>query len=246
MRDVISGSKDLMQRLFLLPNPGSHVDVLSTAGLDGNFMRETCNIKISQTCYQRSADTQHPDGQSNGRLGCEVNVCFDLPLPRLGSRIRQMFITQPPTKRFTMTINCCNPSNRERLGAEPLPDAQITNPAGVTIGELYDEAQRVMQQHTNCAFARWSQHEANGEVDLEVTFGTHLKLPDTQPESIQYALKRQRDTEENDRLKPGKQMIREFCKAKAQAYTEGKAIPTFEQFRSSTADTEANSFETMP
>ncbi|KAK3627896.1 hypothetical protein LTR56_003886 [Elasticomyces elasticus] len=271
MRDVIDGSKDLMQRLFLLPGYGSHIDVLSTAGFDGNFMRQTRNIRISNTCYVRPNKAQND--QSNGRLYLEVEVLFDQPLPRVGSRIRQMFITQPPAKSFTMAINCCDPDDRELLGAEPLPAVQITNPAGVTIGELYDEAQRAMQQHINCPFADWRNHTASGAVDLKITFKAQLNLPANHPRSIQCESEQQKEDEEHERLKPGRKLRREFCKAKAQgefyyaptgitlnrmrcpqllprltldaAYTQGNPIPTFEQFKSSTADKEASSFETV-
>ncbi|KAK4961178.1 hypothetical protein LTR10_001668 [Elasticomyces elasticus] len=243
MRDVIDGSKDLMQRLFLLPNHGSRIDVLSTAGFDGNFMRQTGNMRISKLCYVRPTEAQND--QSNGRLYFGVEVPFNQPLPRVGSRIRQMFITQPPAKSFTMAINCCDPDDRELLGAEPLPAAQITNPAGVTIGELYDEAQRAMQQHINCPFADWRNHTANGAVDLKVTFKTQLNLPANHPRSIQHELEQQEEVEENERLKPGRKLRQEFCEAKAQAYTQGNPIPTFEQFKSSTADKEASSFETV-
>ncbi|KAK5706627.1 hypothetical protein LTR97_001617 [Elasticomyces elasticus] len=271
MRDVIDGSKDLMQRLFPLPNHGSRIDVLSTAGFDGNFMRQTGNMRISKLCYVRPTEAQND--QSNGRLYFGVEVPFNQPLPWVGSRIRQMFITQPPAKSFTMAINCCDPDDRELLGAEPLPAAQITNPAGVTIGELYDEAQRAMQQHINCPFADWRNHTANGAVDLKVTFKAQLNLPANHPRSIQHELEQQEEVEENERLKPGRKLRQEFCEAKAEgeffyaptgitldrmrypqllprltldaAYTQGNPIPTFEQFKSSTADKEASSFETM-
>ncbi|KAK5723214.1 hypothetical protein LTR15_004911 [Elasticomyces elasticus] len=258
MCDVIDDSTALKQKLFLLPDPKAHLEVLPTAEL------YTLNApSIFTKRIRQSACILTSEYQPNRRLH-NLQVSFCLPLPKLGSRIRQMLITQPPIQQVVMTINCCEAKERENYGLQPLLAKRVVNLAGLTLGELYDEAKQAITDHKNCAFASPYIHNADGSVDLKVKFRTQIVLDHDHPDVVADVALQQRKGDDRNRVKGEQQMMRDFCKAKALggsihpdmnstllrrltlsvAFTQGNPDLTFEQFRSA-KDAEASSFETM-
>ncbi|KAK4895564.1 hypothetical protein LTR27_006347 [Elasticomyces elasticus] len=239
MCDVIEGSIPRKQKLFLLPDPGAYLEVLPTADLHTSL--DAPNIFMKR--IRQSACILTPEYQPKRRLH-NLQASFSLPLPNLGSRIRQMLITQPPIQQMVMTINCCELKEREEYGLQPLLAKRIINLAGLTLGELYDEAKQAITDHENCAFVSPYIHNADGSVDLKVKFRTQIVLDHDYPEVVADVALQQRKADDRNRVKIEQKMMLDFCKAKAHAFTQGNPDLTFEQFRSA-EDAEASSFETM-
>ncbi|KAK5718862.1 hypothetical protein LTR17_015542 [Elasticomyces elasticus] len=260
MRDTIEGSMALKQQLFLLPDPEAHLEVLPTADLHTSL--NAPNIFMKR--IRQSACILTPEYQPNRRLH-NLQVSFSLPLPKLGSRIRQMLITQPPIQQMAMTINCCEMKEREEYGLQPLLAKRIVDLAGLTLGELYDEAKQAITDHENCAFASPYIHNADGSVDLKVKFRTQIVLDHDHPEVVADVALQQRKGDDRDRVKTEQKLMLDFARQRhtvgqfmsdvsfmllrrltlSVAFTQGNPDLTFEQFRSTKVRTKASSFETM-
>ncbi|KAK5681083.1 hypothetical protein LTS10_006843 [Elasticomyces elasticus] len=229
MRDVIDDSTALQQKMFLLPNIGAQFDVLSVGCVVRSFRPMKREPGISIRCAQAFPITRIPECQTNRRLH-SVQARFVQPLPRPGDRVRRMLITQPPLKEVSMAIICCAPNSRASIGMLRPEHSRLSNRDGLTIGELYDEVQRVLEEHHNCPFAGPEMHTVNGSVNAQVYFEAKIELPIDHPEVVQDNLEQEAKRQRRKRHLAQERTMRDFCKAKELAHTQGDPIPTFEQF----------------
>ena len=88
-------------------------------------------------------------------------------LPSIGSSCRRMFICQPPLKRMNV---CCECRNDHKIDTE---ERSVRNDTGITVGDLYDEVQRLMLRLNFCA-----RCDEEGRIDVEqgesITQGNYI------------------------------------------------------------------------
>lgn len=132
----------------------------------------------------------------------------------LGSRIRRMFICQPPIKRMTVHLSCC--PNMDIYFSDPPPPAPeyVSSEIGLTIGDLYDCAARLMDQHRWCPYAHAGQLDDDGMVDNAVQFQASVVLSPEDPLMLSCRVA--------DASMDAENKHREMRKAKLTVYTNAK------------------------
>lgn len=94
----------------------------------------------------------------------------------LGSRVRQTLICQPPLKSLTVKPSfCCSrrdPSQRPK---------RITSSTGLTIGDVVDEARKLLNKHRLCPHAWSIYHLEDGVVMVRVEFTGLLRVSGNDP-----------------------------------------------------------------
>ena len=145
MRDAIGASIALKRKLFLVPIMNSHLRVLPLRALHASP-----NIIIHGKCRldkgpRKDSDIADPELASHNRHH-DVDFRFTGQLRRVGTRIRSMFVTQPPIHEMSMTVQCC--AGPAQMGTV------IESSGGLTFGQLYDRAEQTLLAHENCRSRR--------------------------------------------------------------------------------------------
>jgi len=98
-----------------------------------------------------------------------------------------MLICQPPITKMEVSITCCHPyparrwSNPRFLPSESdLPEA-ITSETGITVGDLCDAYQAMLDKHSLCPHAEPIDHTAVGRVKVDPQFRGTIYLRDDDP-----------------------------------------------------------------
>ena len=192
-----------------------------------------------------------------------INAVFGPHMPtRIGNRCHRMLICQPVVRQMNVYTDCClakHPLGRRHRRSQPplLPLAQtelctITNDDGLTVGDLYDVAKNLVEEHRRCPHAEASAHDRKtGEVRVRVIFQTSIEVPPEDP--LRKQKKERLDWEERNMLadqkhKMQKSRMRGFVAAKQAgeycvsqrrertcadgyvAHAAGNPIPTLEEF----------------
>ena len=106
-------------------------------------------------------------------------------LPRIGTKWRKMFVTQPPVKAMKFGRSCCGPTIYPGdIGNVPPSEKWISSDTGLILGDLYDFAAKVWTEHLLCPGAVPSEHDYDGYVAAKVVFTGVLKLRDSDPMSL--------------------------------------------------------------
>ena len=148
----------------------------------------------------------------------EIHALFHLrpsqALPRVGSRIRQMLITQPPINQMIVSTDCC-PSYDYSISSEPRPlFPMVENLNGVTVGDLYDCTEKLLNEHRLCTSAHSALLDDDGNVQVGVSFVGMKNLYDDDPIYTDWK-RQQRSIERKDRK-------RQRRAAKFEAYCNAK------------------------
>jgi hypothetical protein len=152
---------------------------------------ETLMARDPNKSWQLSWD-ENPDGPT-ARIIVTLSTSWDTAsLPRAGSLYRAMLITQPPIKVVTMVANCCSPDGYgygyppghflRLTNGPPTPDPslpQITSETGITLGDLLDAAETVVEAHRLCPQAPFTALNDGRYVRVAARFeGTVRVRPD--------------------------------------------------------------------
>lgn len=110
-----------------------------------------------------------------------------LPL-RLGRRVRDMFICQPPIHEMRATVSCCNPDKHRSLfqTTHPVSDGMnlphpIYSETGITVGDIYDACCALIKEHRLCPAAEAHQLDEEGFVKVNPTFRATVQLREDDP-----------------------------------------------------------------
>jgi hypothetical protein len=125
-----------------------------------------------------------------------------------------MLVTQPPIKELTVSMECC-PTYEYAYPYDPQPAIQtITNPNGLTLGDLYDRTEKLLNEHRFCTSAYNGLLEDDGSVRVGVRFVGKMELHADDPIYVAWK-KQQRVREENDRKRQRRTAkLEAFCTAK--------------------------------
>ncbi|TKA82615.1 hypothetical protein B0A55_01365 [Friedmanniomyces simplex] len=204
MRDAVNGSTTLLQKLFLLPDRTALLEILFL----GTYTNSSKTNLITVACQRPLGSVQDTECLISSIKHRHVRANFVPPLPRLGLRIRRLLICQPPVYEMAMQVHCCTAEHRAAMGARPIQAHEyVVNPAGLTLGNLYDEAACALGQHENCPFASPDRHAADGTVRRHVRFQTLIELPRDHPQVVE-------DMAAKEREARGRDSANRFCEAK--------------------------------
>ncbi|KAK5681081.1 hypothetical protein LTS10_006841 [Elasticomyces elasticus] len=227
-RNTIMQSTVLQRKLHLLPDASSHLRLLPVIDL----VRDTAETDDSDDSpielrhgHGRAhyLDYQGPPEQALRREHRLVIASFHRRLPRLGSRIRSMLISQPPLTEMCMNISCCCPM----YGAKH-PQGRIQRDRGVTLGELYDFAERMIAQHENCPFAHPNDHNVDGTVKVCVTSQATATLRDDDSYILRKLVEYCLLAEETQEAQVASARMKAFARRKRIAWAQGLPIPILE------------------
>lgn len=150
MRDTIEASSKLQTQLCLL------------SASEDSAMRWPFQFKCF-SCYSRL---------SPAKAGRTSAIMRTLPgsstsLPTMGSRWKRMFIRQPPIHSMKVGMGCCLTNNSRlhnvNLGWQAW---DIKSVKGLTIGDLYEMAERLLEEHPECWISTHSPaEEPENETD---------------------------------------------------------------------------------
>ncbi|KAK4545772.1 hypothetical protein LTR36_002726 [Oleoguttula mirabilis] len=179
-RDAVLSSKRLQRRLSLLPEP------------DAPFSTTKFIRCLPGYCFFTTSETwsgYNPFISSPLILGLEcdedgLSVQIEPKARPLGSRCRNIYFCQPPVEEIYVYTSCCADVDLYDVLEEFLPDGSLSlikNEGGLTIGDLWDEAEKLFQEHGNCANADWDELDDGGRVQMKVYFKAIVKLPPDDP-----------------------------------------------------------------
>ncbi|KAK5126930.1 hypothetical protein LTR85_008288 [Meristemomyces frigidus] len=146
MRDATDASINIRRKIFLQADERAHLQLLP--GLHQG------SDEALQVDFRH-----HP--AVNGRFDLpkeEVVGSLYAPYPTIGHRRRLMLIVQPPTYDMTVTPNCC------LFHSRPKSRDVIKNKKGITVGDLLDVAQKLVEQYENCPDADAFIRDDEGRV----------------------------------------------------------------------------------
>lgn len=195
-RDSVLASVKLQRRLSLLPDNDCHFDTLPAGHVMPGF-----KCRLYTTVRGLMADEE------------VLNVEFHRKL-KLGARSRAMGFCQPPLTEMKVYINCCaaHASARPFL---PKPALRtVRTEAGLTIGDLYDEHERMLKEHRNCPHAHWTQYAEDGTVRVHVVFTATFKRKLNDPHLARRQQAQEEASEKTLKQEAWKSKIQALCAAK--------------------------------
>ena len=88
-----------------------------------------------------------------------------------------MLICQPPPKSMEVVVSCCS----QRFAASSESITVVKNSRGLTIGDLYDAMQKLLNRHRLCPHAPIKLIAEDGTVNSDIFFHTSITLDRKDP-----------------------------------------------------------------
>ncbi|KAK5677527.1 hypothetical protein LTS10_010099 [Elasticomyces elasticus] len=174
-------------------------------------------------------------------------------LPRLGRAYLAVPICWPPLREMQPTLSCCGHWRDHNNGSAtaggisvgnvplPVPVKPITNPQGLTLGDLYNATRKLQEEHRLCPYGDVEHMDRDGMLGIDVHFGASLRLAEDDP---MLAMRReavdahdQLDKERNRsrqyyavRRTERERLLKEYTEAKMAALMSQQKIPTLAEY----------------
>ena len=239
MANVVQSSSMLRRLMFLTPSKSKHFRKLDLSGKAGaKFVKiETVPLDYEDTTNLEAFKVQ-----------------FMYRLPRLGSRARMLQLCQPPIRSMEYRPTCCgynsDDEDPEEDGLNVFGWRKVENQDGLTLGDLYDTAEKLMADHRLCVDARESLYDDDdGFVRPKIVFSGTVELEANDPlvlkklarmakiDAIEEAccernaeLEEYMDAKQNGKYARIVRSIHRYILTCAVAYNAGEAIPTLAEF----------------
>jgi hypothetical protein len=229
IRDTIEGSSKLQTQLSLRAAPSdSHLrlplrNLTKYAGCskDSDYFFASPFSQVGFSSYEhvgrRIPRTMQQKNEIDDRT-VEIHACFHLlpgqVLPRMGSRIRQMHIMQPPIEEMTVSLDCCPiyeygvPSDSQK------PVRKIFREGGLTVGALYDRTEQLLEEHRFCPEAYSGLLEDDGSVRVGVRFVGKVVLQPDDPIYLRWREDKKRKKEDDRKYQKKGAKLEAFCNAR--------------------------------
>lgn len=198
---VIEGSRKLQRELHLLPDH-------EAAERSLHFGLE-CSDNAGDHTKMVTLDGWLEPPPGRGLYGAPLDrptVHFEFLAPMYvdgtppGARVRRMLLQQPPVTVLDVELECCGQMSLGTVGygqghaasdfklryglmrdGDPLPT--VTNPHGLTVGDVYDVCIFLAEAHKLCSKAPWHMHDQDGWVRPSVRFHGILAALEAQSRS---------------------------------------------------------------
>ena len=196
--NAVETSIKIQRKLCLQKDPKSHHQTPFQCPSANSFPGFSCNSTARNVAGRQT--------KADGTSDEEVTAMFAQKV-KIGSRIKQMLICQPPVQDMEVFALCCRhmpymPDRREY----PMPSGAITSiskAGGLTVGDLHRVAMKIMEEHRLCPNATLHAHHDSGEVNVCVYFQGRVTLnaddPVLKEREMDAAKKAQRVQEDKER-----------------------------------------------
>lgn len=179
MHSSIQHSAILQKRLQFKPTTdGFFRTLLDDPAVTKEFTGFKCHRR--KMCYKCLTDVNKYEFP----LTVEFKAQGARPMPRIGLRCREILIASPPIYEMEIFTSCCNPNNvfmHLPQRNDQSPPQRVKSMTGLTIGDLYDAAQRHRKDHAWCRRAQLDQHDDDGIVKPAVSFCCNIKIEPGDP-----------------------------------------------------------------
>lgn len=169
-RDAVKGSKNLRTAMGLEAVTGCDFKLVEWFGYEFSLgMTDDVPLPPGLATAKEDGAAEH---------WTSIVVQFrSIPL-KIGSRRREVLICQPPITKMRAYATCCAPRNQYQkpILAIEHANAVVKNEDGITIGDLYDAAEELEQEHKGCVNAHWRCHDMLGNVEVGVVFHGPVRL----------------------------------------------------------------------
>ena len=244
IRDSIESSSKLQSQLSLRPvssNSYLHLPVrhltkfVPLDAFDENITGLQTGFFSSEQFPRRRPSRKYEHKNEAQDRTVEIHASFYLlpgqRLPRMGSRVRRMFITQPPLEEMTVALNCCPIYDYGPTGLEsPKPERKVSREGGLTVGALYDRAEELLDEHRCCTQAYSGLLDDDGTVKVGVRFVGSMVLQPDDPIYVKHLKSKKKREEEDQIYKKQTAKLEAFCNARRAAQATGDPIPSLEDF----------------
>ncbi|KAI5369866.1 Putative F-box domain-containing protein [Septoria linicola] len=161
---------------------------------------------------------------------------------KCGTRIRKMYVCQPPIKEMNTYVECCRYNFNHHTDDHDRPSAVVRNEKGLTIGDLLDKTNEMLDLHKYCQNAEvFMLDDETGEVKNEVSFRGTVELKEDDPLLVEKRIKEEiRERELKDK-KLRRQHIEQYRTAARVARDSRQTIPDLKDFISGLAGADDDS-----
>ena len=174
-RDTVNSSPMLQRQLFLAADKSCNLRALERPHRSSELNSEAVIVSC----------VHYPDEDCAFAHGYELFARFESRLLKTGSRVRRMYICQPPITSMTYRPECCRGATRlewtefgdawfNRIKAWDAEPPTIENDDGLTIGDSYDVAADLQIAHKMCPYEGVGWIEETGDPKVSVTFRTEV------------------------------------------------------------------------
>ena len=136
-----------------------------------------------------------------------------LRLPYLGDTYRRMFVCQPPIQKMDVFMSCCGPTRDKDSNGKR---RDVCSERGITIGDLYDRARQLMDEHRWCPMAPVDQLADDGTVKLHIQFAAKVELPSSHPLVFQRRALKEMDSVQDRRHEAQQAKLKLYALSKRQ------------------------------
>lgn len=231
IRDSIEASSKLQNQLSLRPAPaGSHLKLPLS---DLAYVGFTSIEQFQRRQVPQRLEKKDEVKDRTVEIHAHFNVLPGQVLPRIGSRVRGMFITQPPLEEMTVNVECC-PIYVEWQTSESVESCKsvrtVTRVGGLTLGALYDRAEELLDAHRFCPSAHSGLLNEDGTVNVAVKFVGKMVLRLDDPVYVKGQEEKKRMEEEDQKWQRQDLKMSAFCNARRTAHLNGDSIPSLKEF----------------
>ncbi|KAM3418271.1 hypothetical protein BST61_g4272 [Cercospora zeina] len=150
---------------------------------------------------------------------------------QIGSRVRRMFICQPPVKELRVYLECCRYNFTHHAEDHDRHSATVANANGLTIGDLLDKTVEMLEAHKFCANAEvFMLDDETGEVKNEVSFRGTVVLKNDDPMLVEKREKEEARKRELQEKKLRRQYIEQYRTAARLARESNQTMPDLQEF----------------
>ena len=203
-RDLIKSSIRLQRKMFLVSERRDHFRMLKLpTPVKKNCGDPDGRLRRCKLIFVHNINNETKEGRS-----MHVSLRFLEVLPKLGSRVHQMYVCRPPVLSLDYSTDCC-PSE-----SNATDDVRtIINRDGLTLGDLVNAARTMKEDHKLCPHAPLEQHDENGIVRPTVTFHGSVLLHRKDPEVIKARADEEAEANEGEQT-PQEKLIADYIDAK--------------------------------
>ncbi|KAK4892552.1 hypothetical protein LTR27_009016 [Elasticomyces elasticus] len=183
--------------------------------------------------------------------------CRDVSKPPLvGSAFRQLRICSPPIKEMEVQPSCCAYWSKSELGGywsaptygsvwrghpQPPPPKKtepLSNPNGITVGDIYDATLSMKEEHRLCPYAPDHSLDEEGLVQPRIVFKGVIELAENDPLLVAWRETLAEAARPVESVTPRTEMDEEdsmlaYTRAKVNAVRTGRSIPTLAEYNAS-------------
>ena len=174
-QSAIQGSILLQRELLLIPEPGMHFHCTEIEDLISGVSVDTAVEYWRHDLYDDEQENISGLAADEDGIMVRLSSITMHPIPQA---YRNMYFCQTPVKEMESMTDCCRDTDAF-MPAHAL--STVKRDSGVTIGDLYNEAERLFKKHQHCPNSTWMCQDSHGNARVLVQFAAIVKLKADDP-----------------------------------------------------------------